>query len=267
MAQQTEAEWTDAQNATELNAGDDVRVVDQFNGSAVIDTATVRDTLEGVGTVNLTLATGRTKEVRFQDDGSVKVRGDCFTYTLQVRREVDTDGGQEDEQEADEVAVAYTTAHVEGDLKVETGTVLEDSPYQHRTQQDDEVYVQVEREGETVYLRVPLHGGAVYALHHATKRHDVRQGSLHGLVKVDEVGHYVCMNCREFHDSTTPVETGHGTTGRSGCPECLEADPLRSVVHEVGDERTVKNGHVSSQSRGYGSQVSLEAAKAIVDDQ
>jgi len=269
MAQQTDTEWTDAQNAAELNAGDDVRVVDQHSGSAVLDTATVRDALEGVGTVNVQTATGRTKEVRFQDDGSVKVRGDCFTYTLQVRREVATDGGQqmanteaEDEQEDERVAVAYTTAYG-GDLKVETGTVLEDSPYQHRSPSEDEVYVAVD-ERDTV-LRVPLHGGNVYGLHHATKRHDTRQGSLEGMVDTSEVGHKICMNCQEMHDSFACVNTGHATTGDTGCPECLEAEGLRNVVHEVGDDQTVKGGHISPQHRDHGGSVALEAAKAIVE--
>lgn len=274
MAQQTDARWTQANSAEELSAGDDVRVVDQHSGSAVIDTATVRDALGGVGTVNLRLATGRTKEVRFQEDGSVKVRGDCFTYTLEVRREVATDGGQvledggEDEQVGDEVAVAYTTAYG-GDLKVEKGTVV-DCPYQHRSAGSDEVCVEVQREANdrmnSVYLRVPLHGGNVYAMHHATKRHDTRQGSLEGLVDLDEVEGSICMNCREWLDHFTPVNTGHATTGDSGCPHCLEAEGVRSVVHEVGQERTVTGGYVPAQQRGHGSQVTLEAAQAIVDD-
>jgi len=148
MAQQTQAVWTQAQNATELSAGDDVRVVDD-SGSAVLDTATVRDSLGTTGTVNLTLTNGRTKEVRFQDDGRVKVRGDCFTYTLEVRQEVATDGGQDvlaaerslveeqaeqpqtdggqeseeesEDEEGTEVAVAYHTQRA-GALRVETGT-------------------------------------------------------------------------------------------------------------------------------------------------
>lgn len=269
MAQQTDARWTQANSAEELSAGDDVRVVDQHSGSAVIDTATVRDALEGVGTLNLTLATGRTKEVRFQDDGTVKVRGDCFTYALEVRREVATDGGQQmaeaEDDEAEQVAVAYEGVR-SGEISVERGTVVEDSPYQHRTPQDDEVYVQVERDAGTVYLRVPVHGGNVYALHHATKRHDTRQGSLKGLVRTEDVEGSICMDCQEWLDSFTPVNTGHATTGDSGCPHCLEADPVRAVVHEVGDDRTVTGGYVTPQRRDHGRSVTLEAAQAIVQD-
>lgn len=277
MAQQTDTEWTDVQNAAELDAGDDVRVVqDSIYGgeSAVLDSATVRDALEGTGLVNVQTATGRTKEVRFQDDGSVKVRGDCMTYTMQVEREVATDGGAvvqdggEDEaeaQEAEQVAVAYEAVR-SGDLKVEKGTVLEDSPYQHRTPQDDEVYVEVERDGSSVYLRVPLQGGNVYALHHATKRHDTRQGRLVDVVDTSEVEGSICVNCREWLDHFTPVNTGHATTGDSGCPHCLEAAPVRSVVHEVGDERTVTGGYVTSQRRDHGGSVTLEAAKAITEN-
>lgn len=292
MAQQTQADdvWTEAQNATDLTAGDDVRLRNTANGSVELE-GTVRSSLDGVGTVQVRVGGVRTSEVYAEGDGEWTKRGTCWTYTLEVRREVATDGGvleaeremveqnsqqpaeapeadegdSEDDSEAeDEVAVAYTTAR-KGDLKVETGRVLEDSPYQHRSPQDDEVYVEVDRDGSSVYLRVPLHGGNVYALHHATKRHDTRQGSLEGMVDTSEVGHKICMNCREFHDSFACVNTGHATTGDTGCPDCLEAEGLRSVVHEVGDERTVKGGYCPAGSRGHGSQVTLEAANAIVE--
>jgi len=183
-----------------------------------------------------------------------------------------TDNQQQSEREAEmeqarahaEVAVAYTTAGG-GELRVEQGIVMEGSPYQHRTPQDDEVYVQVDRDGTTTGLRVPVHGGNVYALHHATKRHDARQGRLVDLVDTSEVEGSICMDCRAWLDHTTPVNTGHGTTGDSGCPHCLEAAPVRSVVHEVGDDRTVTGGYVPAGSRGHGDQVTLDAAKAIVD--
>lgn len=270
MAQQTDTEWTQAQNANDLTAGDDVRLRNEANGSVELE-GTVRSALEGVGTVQVRVGGVRTSEVYAEGDGEWTKRGTCWTYTLEVAREVATDGGQQmaedeaDTSEADEVAVAYRTAR-KGDLKVETGRVLEDSPYQHRTPQDDEVYVEVDRDGSSVYLRVPLQGGNVYALHHATKRHDTRQGRLVDVVDTSEVGHKICMNCREFHDSFACVNTGHATTGDTGCPDCLEAEGLRNVVHEVGDERTVKGGHISPQDRDHGSSVTLEAAKAITEN-
>jgi hypothetical protein len=269
MAQQTGTEWTEAQNANDLAAGDEVRLRNTANDSVELE-GRVTDALEGVGTVQVRVGGVRRSEVYAEGDGEWTKRGTCWTYTLEVQREVATDGGQqmaEDEQDSedeDEVAVAYRTAR-KGDLKVETGTVLEDSPYQHRTPQDDEVYVQVERDAGTVYLRVPLQGGNVYALHHATKRHDTRQGRLVDVVDTSEVEGSICMNCREWLDHFTPVNTGHATTGDSGCPHCLEAEGVRSVVHEVGDERTVTGGYVPGSSRDHGSSVTLEAAKAIVE--
>jgi hypothetical protein len=177
-----------------------------------------------------------------------------------------THGQQQTEREGEQeqqVAVAYTTARRE-ELKVETGTVLADSPYQHRSPSEDEVYVDVD-ERDSV-LRVPVHGGNVYALHHATARHDARQGSLVGLVDTSGVEGSICMNCREWLDHFTPVNTGHSTTGDSGCPHCLEAEGVRSVVHEVGHDHTVTGGYVPASSRGHGDQVTLEAAKAVVDE-
>lgn len=271
MAQQTTADetWTEAQNANDLAAGDDVRLRNTANGSVELE-GTVRSSLGDVGTVQVRVGGVRTSEVYAEGDGEWAKRGTCWTYTLEVRREVATDGGQaqqqaDDEQEAEQVAVAYTTAR-RGDLKVETGRVLEDSPYQHRTPQDDETYVAVERDGSTVYLRVPDQGGNVYALHHATKRHDTRQGSLVDCVAVDEVEHSICLPCGEWLDHTVPVNTGHATTGDSGCPHCHEAEGVRSVCHEVGQERTVLGGYVGAQSRDHGSSVTLEAARAITQD-
>ncbi|AGM11818.1 hypothetical protein M201_gp48 [Haloarcula californiae tailed virus 2] len=289
MAQQTDTEWTQAQNANDLEAGDDVRLRNEANGSVELE-GTVRSSLGDVGTVQVRVGGVRTSEVYAEGDGEWTKRGTCWTYTLEVRREVATDGGvpadvqaeremvaeqeaqavaadsedSEQDEGEDEVAVAYETAR-RGELKVETGRVLEDSPYQHRTPQDDEVYVEVERDGSSVYLRVPVHGGNVYALHHATKRHDTRQGSLVGMVDTSEVGHKICMNCREMYDSFACVNTGHATTGDTGCPDCLEAEGLRNVVHEVGDDQTVKGGHISPQHRDHGSSVTLEAAKAITE--
>lgn len=179
--------------------------------------------------------------------------------------EGEAEGEAGTEGEAETVAVAYETAHG-GDLKVETGTVLEASPYQHRTPQDDEVYVEVQREAGTVYLRVPTEGRNVYGLHHATRRHDSRQGSLVGLVAEASATHCVCMDCAAWLDHTVPVNTGHATTGDSGCPHCGEAEGVRYVVHEVGQGRTVLGGHVPAGSRAHGGSVSLEAARAITQD-
>lgn len=297
MAQQNTT-WTEAQNAEELEAGDDVRLRNTANGSVELE-GTVRSSLDGVGTVQVRVGGVRTSEVYAQGGGEWEKRGTCWTYTLEVARDVATDGGvpadaaaeaemvaeqeqqpeaadsedeaedeQEQEQEQDEVAVAYEGVRGSG-LTVETGRIV-DSPYQHRSPQDDEVYVAVEREANervnTVYLRVPTQGGNVYALHHATKRHDTRQGRLKGLVRTEDVGHKICMNCRETYDSFACVNTGHGTTGDTGCPDCLEAEGLRNVVHEVGDDQTVKGGHISPQDRDHGSSVALEAARAITQD-
>jgi hypothetical protein len=180
------------------------------------------------------------------------------------------DGQQQPERGAapepeQQVAVAYETAR-SGDLRVEKGTVQEASPFQQRALQDDAVCVRVERDAGIVYLRVPVHGGTVDALHHATARHDARQGSLVDLVDTSGVAGSICMDCREWLDHFSPVNTGHGTTGDSGCPYCLAAAPVRSVVHEVGDERSVTGGYVPDGSRGHGDQVTLAAAKAIVNE-
>lgn len=181
-----------------------------------------------------------------------------------------TDSRQQTEREAEqahdrEVAVAYRTARSEN-LRVERGAVQEASPFPQRALQDDEVCVRVARDEAPVYLRVPTQGGNVYALHHATKRHDARQGRLVDLVDTSEVEGTICMDCRAWLDHTTPVNTGHSTTGDSGCPHCLAAAPVRSVVHEVGDDRTVTGGYVPASSRGHGDQVTLQAAKAITDE-
>jgi hypothetical protein len=164
-------------------------------------------------------------------------------------------------QPRERVAVAYSTAYSD-ELTVETGTVLDESPYTHRTPSSDEIYVDVD-DRDTV-LSVPVHGGTVDALHHATKRHDTRQGTLHGLVPTDEVESQICLACHEWLDHLTPVGTRHNATGDSGCPHCHEADPVRSVVHEVGDKRTILGGY--DPRRGHGHQVTLDAAASIVDE-
>lgn len=75
-----------------------------------------------------------------------------------------------------------------------------------------------------------------------------------------------CMNCEAFIDHFTPVNTGHATTGDSGCPHCLEAEPVRAVVHEVGDDRSVTGGYVRESQRDHGGSITLEAARAIAGD-
>ena len=291
MAQQTDTEWMEAQNANDLAAGDEVRLRNTANGSVELE-GRVTDALEGVGTVQVRVGGVRRSEVYAEGDGEWTKRGTCWTYTCEVRREVATDGGEdvgadgpvvvqeadengyeipdapEGEQEGGDVAVAYTTARRD-DLKVEQGTVTE-CPYQHRSTSSDEVCVEVQREANdrmnSVYLRVPLHGGNVYAMHHATQRHDTRQGSLVGLVDTDEVEGSICLHCREWLGHFTPVNTGHATTRDSGCPHCLETEGVRSVVHEGGDERTVTGGYVRTQQRDHGSSVTLEVAQAITED-
>ena len=73
-----------------------------------------------------------------------------------------------------------------------------------------------------------------------------------------------CMNCECFQDHTTPVDCGFSTTGRSGCPDCLEADPVRRVVECIGDERSVTGGYIPPQHRTHGHSLTLDAALAIV---
>lgn len=77
---------------------------------------------------------------------------------------------------------------------------------------------------------------------------------------------HICIECREWLDHFQPVNTGHATTGDSGCPHCEQAEGVRGVVHEVGDERTITGGYEAEGSRGHGSQVTLEAARAIVEN-
>lgn len=283
MAQQTEAVWTEAQSADELNAGDEVRVVDDVNGSAVIDTATVRDALEGVGTVNLSLATGRTREVRFQDDGSVKVRGDCFTYVLEVRREVATDGGRDVEQGREEPAAPSPEddEYSEGDQVVihyesrASYGVREEPAEVTGVQEDGALEVEFKRDANgttsTLQGEVRVDDGewdTFWAIGHG-RQDDVQQGSVVRVPSLTrkawerEQSPYFCMACEERKDSAACVNTGHGSTGDTGCPDCHSAPALRNVVHEVGDERGITYGYITEGQRDHGSCITLEAAEAI----
>lgn len=297
MAQQTDTEWTDAQNAAELEAGDSVRVVNERTGSAVLDTARVTDALEGVGTVQVRTATGRTKEVRFQEDGSVKVRGDCFTYTLQVEREVATDGGQQqaDPSEAEQQALAPGEVDEGDDVVVYYENRASHGVHTERlhvTDVEDDGTLRVECDrgstgrGSVQPGYVDGYGNEVgspdewltwdlektEARARAERSSTVQQGSVVRVVSEarheweQEQAPLFCMDCQEFQDHGTPVECSHSSTGRTGCPECLEADPLRRVVHEVGDGRTVTYGHISEGQQDHGHCLTLEAAEAIAQD-
>jgi len=65
-----------------------------------------------------------------------------------------------------------------------------------------------------------------------------------------------CTNCEAFIDHTTPVNTGHATTGDSGCPECLTASVKRVVVSK-DDERDIQNAYIGAQTET----ITLEAAR------
>ncbi|AFD02322.1 putative protein 41 [Haloarcula hispanica icosahedral virus 2] len=56
---------------------------------------------------------------------------------------------------------------------------------------------------------------------------------------------FYCVRCRQFSATGTPVNTGHSTTGDTGCPNCHEADPFRPVKLAEDHVEGFNGGHLT----------------------